>query len=151
MMGKSVLTFRDILDKQRSYIIGVRGILSTFTTCTGSGILSHYAALSSHGEGRATLVCYSWWSVCKSMWRAKEQESRARLGLWKEGRERFKILNLRMALCLPLTKQINTVSNALDVYAPKPTDFALLPFPVPFHHCCPDHRFPFRACYGKLS
>lgn len=63
------------------------------------------------------------------MWRANEHESRARFGLWKEERqrerERFKILNLRMALCLPLTEQINTISNALGMYAPKPTYFAL--------------------------
>lgn len=31
-------------------------------------------------EGRAALISYSWWRVCKSMWRANEQESRARLG-----------------------------------------------------------------------
>lgn len=43
MMGKSVLTLRDILDKQRSYIIGVRGI--HLLHVWGSGILSHYAAL----------------------------------------------------------------------------------------------------------
>lgn len=71
------------------------------------------------------VLSHSWWRVCKSMWRANEQESRARLGLWKEGRETFKILNLRMAFCLPLTEQINTISNASGMYVPKPTNFAL--------------------------
>lgn len=30
-----------------------------------------------------------------------------------------------MALYLPLTEQINTIFNALGVYAPKPTNFTL--------------------------
>lgn len=56
-----------------------------------------------------------------------EQTNRSQEHGWVCGKkgERFKVLNSRMALCLPLTKWMNTVSNALQVYAPKPTDFAL--------------------------
>jgi len=39
------------------------------------------------GHSSTSLVSYSWWRVSKSMWRANEQESRARFGLWKEKRE----------------------------------------------------------------
>ena len=77
------------------------------------------------GHSSTSLVSYSWWSVCKSMWRANEQESRARFGLWKEERDRFKILNLRTALYLTLNEQINTISNALGLHAQKPTSFPL--------------------------
>lgn len=104
----------------------------------------------SHEEGRAHLLSLT--AGGGSVRACGEQMNRSQehgLVCGKK-RDRFKILNLRMALCLPLTEQINTISNALAVYAPKPTNFTLS-YLFQNHHCCPDHCFPFRACCGKLS
>lgn len=96
-----------------------------------------------------SLVSYSWWRVCKSMWRANEQESRARLGLWKEGRERFKILNGFVSAFDWANKHyfhcIGCVCPQNDKFCPQ------LSLPKPFHHCCPDHCFSLRVCCGKFS
>lgn len=79
----------------------------------------------SYGEGRAHLLSPT--AGGGSVRACGEQTNRSQEHGWACGKkgERFKILNLRMALCLPLTKQINTIFNTLDVYVPKPTDFAL--------------------------
>lgn len=75
------------------------------------------------GHSSMSLFSYSWWRVCKSMWRANEQESRARFGLWEDERHRFKTLNLRTAFYLTLSEQINSISKALGLHIQKPTSF----------------------------
>lgn len=103
----------------------------------------------SYEKEGTSLVSYSWWRVCKSIWRANEQESRARLGLWKEGRERFKILNGFVSAFDWANKHyfhcIGCVCPQNDKFCPQ------LSLPKPFHHCCPDHCFSLRVCCGKFS
>lgn len=61
------------------------------------------------GHSSTSLVSYSWWRVCKSVWRANAQDSNAQFGLRKEKRDRFKILNAKIQmLCIWLWKSKQT-------------------------------------------
>lgn len=100
----------------------------TAYVCMGSGILSHCAALRSLlmtvlWERRAHLLCLT--AGGGSVRACGEQMNRSQEHGWVCEKKGERDLKYWMALCQPLTEQINTISTALGVYAPKTTNFAL--------------------------